>query len=707
MALQRKVTLSFGAAVCMLCVLGILSYRSIHQFITSAGWNDHSRLVLATIAQVSDEATKAESSSRRYVITGNEGDLSPYRAAVEGVDSKVRQLRELTADNPRQQQRLDRFELQRDEIIAVTQGTLNLRRIGGFEAAQRAVLSDERLHAMQELRKVLAELSDEEEQLLRERSAAEQHSARRAITVISSGSALALVLVAISGWKIRQELAARALAESTLRESEERFRLLVASAKEYAILMMDPEGRIATWNAGAQRIKGYEAKEIIGQDFSCFYPAEDVQRGKPQLELARATETGQYQEDGWRVRKNGSRFWASVLITCMRDPAGKIIGFSKITRDLTERMRAEEHTRHFFTLSLDLLCIAGADGYFKHVNPTWEATLGFTEAELLARPYLDLIHPDDRKATIAAAAGLRAGNTVIDFENRYRCRDGSYRWLTWKAATSADRQLTYAAARDITNKKKTEEAIAQMNLSLLRGNAQLEAANKELEAFSYSVSHDLRAPLRGIDGFSQAMLEDYGAQLDETAKDYLQRVRLATQKMGQLIDDMLNLSRVTRSEMKIERVDVSAMAAAVVAELQRSQPDRHVEVRIADGITASADSRLLRVVLDNLIGNAWKFTARQPAARIEVECKQNGAELAYVVRDNGAGFDMRFAHKLFGAFQRLHASSDFTGTGIGLATVQRVINRHGGRIWAEAAVDQGATFHFTLAAFSQALSRAA
>ncbi len=691
----------------MLCMLGILSYISIHQFITSAGWNDHTRLVLATIAQASDEATKAESTSRRYVITGNEDDVAPYLAAVAGLDSKVRQLRKLTADNPRQQQRLDRLELKLEEIFAVTQGILNLRRIGGFGPAQRAVRTDERLHAMQELRKVLAEFNDEEEQLLRARTAAEQHSAGRAITVISGGSALALVLVSVSGWKIRRDIAARVLAESTLRESEERFRLLVATAKEYSILMLDPEGRITTWNAGAKRIKGYEAEEIIGQHLSRFYAAEDVQRGKPPLDLARATEAGQYEEDGWRVRKDGSRFWASVLITCVRDPAGKTIGFSKITRDLTERMRAEEHTRNFFTLSLDLLCIAGADGYFKHVNATWEATLGFTEAELLARPYLDLIHPDDRNATIAAAQGLSEGNIVIDFENRYRCRDGSYRWLTWKAATSADRQLIYAAARDITDKRKTVEAIARMNLSLLQGNAQLEAANKELEAFSYSVSHDLRAPLRGIDGFSQALLEDYADRLDETGKDYLQRVRTASQRMGQLIDDMLNLSRVTRSEMKIEHVDVSAMAAAVVAELQRGQPDRRVEVRIADGITASADPRLLRVVLDNLIGNAWKFTSRLPAARIEVECKQNGAELAYIIRDNGAGFDMKFAHKLFGAFQRLHAASDFTGTGIGLATVQRVINRHGGRIWAEAAVDQGATFHFTLAASSPALSRAA
>jgi signal transduction histidine kinase len=226
--------------------------------------------------------------------------------------------------------------------------------------------------------------------------------------------------------------------------------------------------------------------------------------------------------------------------------------------------------------------------------------------------------------------------------------------------------------------------------------AQLEVANKELESFSYSVSHDLRAPLRSIDGFSQALFEDYGDRLDDQGRGDLQRVRNATQRMAQLIDDMLNLSRVTRGEMRRENVDLSAMAKSIAEELAKAEPGRQVEVVIAPQITTEGDSRLLRVVVENLLRNAWKFTGKQSSARIEFGTQANNGKLVYFVRDNGAGFDMAYAAKLFGAFQRLHAMTDFAGTGVGLATVQRIVHRHGGRVWAEGKVDQGATFYFTL-----------
>jgi len=228
--------------------------------------------------------------------------------------------------------------------------------------------------------------------------------------------------------------------------------------------------------------------------------------------------------------------------------------------------------------------------------------------------------------------------------------------------------------------------------------AALAAVNKELEAFAYSVSHDLRAPLRGMDGFSQALLEDYASQLDATGQDYLRRVRAGSQRMGYLIDDLLKLSRLTRTEMQWERVDLSALAHEIAADLRRTQPERQVEFVIADGVVASGDARLLRVVLENLLGNAWKFTSKQALARIEFGHAEGEGESVYFVRDNGAGFDMAYAGRLFGAFQRLHSTTEFEGTGIGLATVQRIIHRHGGRAWAEGAVDQGATFYFALAA---------
>ncbi len=224
----------------------------------------------------------------------------------------------------------------------------------------------------------------------------------------------------------------------------------------------------------------------------------------------------------------------------------------------------------------------------------------------------------------------------------------------------------------------------------------LERKNSELEAFSYSVSHDLRAPLRGIDGFSQALLEDYSDQLDPKARDYLNRVRAAAQRMGELIDDLLQLSQIGRAEIKPEQVDLSSLARAAVADQKKHEPERQIDVHVQEGVNAQADNRLMRVVFDNLLGNAWKFTAKTASARVEFGTTIREGDVAYFIRDNGAGFDMAYADKLFRPFQRLHSESDFRGTGIGLATVHRIIDRHGGRVWAEGAVGRGAGFYFTL-----------
>lgn len=240
------------------------------------------------------------------------------------------------------------------------------------------------------------------------------------------------------------------------------------------------------------------------------------------------------------------------------------------------------------------------------------------------------------------------------------------------------------------------DAQALLERRVVERTAQLEAANKELEAFSYSVSHDLRAPLRGIDGFGQILLEEYSNKLDDQGREYIQRLRAASQRMAQIIDDLLKLARVTRAELSLEEIDLSALALDVVEKLRSEFPERNVRFDTVRGLKAHADIRLLRIALENLLGNAWKFTGRRQEAHIEFGASDQNGQPVYFVRDNGAGFDMAYTNKLFGAFQRLHDAHEFPGTGIGLATVQRVIQKHGGRIWAESAVDRGATFYFTL-----------
>ncbi|MBD2198121.1 MULTISPECIES: sensor histidine kinase [Calothrix] len=252
---------------------------------------------------------------------------------------------------------------------------------------------------------------------------------------------------------------------------------------------------------------------------------------------------------------------------------------------------------------------------------------------------------------------------------------------------------------EVQERQQAEKAVISLNQGLQRAIVELQAVNKELEAFSYSVSHDLRAPLRSIDGFSQALLEDYQDQIDDTGKDYLQRIRSATQRMGQLIDDLLNLSRLMRSDMQLETVDLSSLARRIGTELQESHPEQQVELIVQPGLTAQGDSRLLQMLLTNLLDNAWKFTSKHDRAKIEfgVIISKTGIPV-YFVRDDGAGFNMAYTNKLFSPFQRLHRVDEFPGTGIGLAIVQRIVHRHGGRVWAEGLVEQGATFYFTLVA---------
>ena len=361
-----------------------------------------------------------------------------------------------------------------------------------------------------------------------------------------------------------------------------------------------------------------------------------------------------------------------------------------------QRKRAEEDLERFFALSPDLMCVAGFDGYFKRLNPSWERTLGFKSEELLARPYVEFVHPDDRNATTEEAESISGGTSTILFENRYVCKDGAHRWLSWTATPLVHQQLIYATARDITDRRLAEDRIRQLNDELKRHSAALEAANKELEAFSYSVSHDLRAPLRSIDGFSLALLEDFSEKLDVTGKDFLARIRASCQHMGHLIDDMLKLARVTRAEMHRQTVDLSTLAGKIANQLHSNQPERQVKFLIAPNMFVQGDGRLLEVALENLLANAWKFTCRRGQAVIEFGRTERNGMSVYFVRDDGIGFEMEYADKLFAPFQRLHSPSEFPGTGVGLATVQRVVHRHGGQIWAEGRMDRGATFYFTL-----------
>lgn len=367
-----------------------------------------------------------------------------------------------------------------------------------------------------------------------------------------------------------------------------------------------------------------------------------------------------------------------------------------------QRHAASLYARNLIEASLDPLVTISSEGKIMDVNKATETVTGFSREILIGTDFSDYFtEPENARNGYQQ---VFADGYVRDYPLSIRHISGNIIDVLYNATVYRDEngRITgvFAAARDITRTKQAEEEIRKLNAELeqrvIERTRQLEAANKELEAFSYSVSHDLRAPLRSIDGFSQALLEDYSGVLDAQGKDYLARVRSASQRMSQLIDDMLVLSRVSRREMKRSSVDLSALAKIIASDLAITQPQRQVEFNIAPGLKVHGDAELLRAMLENLIGNAWKFTSTRQSAKIEFGVMELDGKTSYFVRDNGVGFDMAYVSKLFQAFQRLHLQTEFPGTGIGLATVKRIINRHGGRIWADSEIGKGATFYFNI-----------
>jgi PAS domain S-box-containing protein len=490
---------------------------------------------------------------------------------------------------------------------------------------------------------------------------------------------------------------------------DDRFRVLVDSVRDYAIFRLDAGGHITSWNAGAERIYGYRAEEILGKHLSTFYPPDDLAAGKPALEIATASTEGRYEEEGVRVRQDGERFHASVVLTALRDGEGRLLGFAKVTRDVTDRHAALEALRQSeerFRLMVEAMrdyaiFMLDPDGRVASWNAGAERIKGYRADEIVGQHFSAFYTDADRARRHPEDELARAIDEGSCSDEGWRVRkDGSCFWasvLITAVRDPAGRLLGFAkVTRDLTERRRADEALRQANADLEARVRQQQAAHREVEAFSYSVSHDLRAPLRALDGFSKLLLERVEGRLDETEKDFLARIRAAAQNMAQLIDAMLDLSRLTRAPLTRRLVDVSALSREIAAAIVQAEPERRVRWEVEDGITADADPRLLRVALENLLRNAWKFTRNRAEARIEVGVRERDGKRAFLVRDNGAGFDPGQAHRLFLPFQRLHRARDFEGTGIGLATVHRIVTQHGGEVWAEAAPDAGATFFFTM-----------
>jgi PAS domain S-box-containing protein len=513
------------------------------------------------------------------------------------------------------------------------------------------------------------------------------------LTVVGSISIFSVVLY-FNALRLDRADEERRHAENSVRQSAAQIQTLYNQAP-CGYHSLDADGKIVAMNDTELAWLGYKREEVVGKkSIVDFLTPASRNRFKTVFPLLK--QRGEVKDVEYEfVRRDGTVMPVLLNATAVADGPGGALMTRASVFDITARKRAEEQRNRFFTLSLDLFCIAGFDGYFKTLNEAWEKTLGFSCEELLAAPYLDFIHPEDRPATSDQAASNSQGINAISFANRYRCKDGSYRWFLWNATPVIEQGLIYAVARDITEQKRVDDSIKQLNEDLRDRTAQLEVLNKELEAFSYSVSHDLRAPVRHINGFVDLLgKQELGS--DPKTQRYLRFISEAARQMGNLVDDLLSFSRMARSEMTFGRVPLAPLVLDVRAHLAGSCANRSIAWRIGELPEVCGDAAMLRLVLINLLSNAIKYTGKRTDAAIEIGSTTEGEEEVVFIRDNGAGFDMRYVDKLFGVFQRLHRSEDFEGTGIGLANVRRIIHRHGGRTWAEGAVDQGATMYFSL-----------
>jgi PAS domain S-box-containing protein len=507
---------------------------------------------------------------------------------------------------------------------------------------------------------------------------------------------------------LREEISARKLSEERLRASEERFRLLVEGLQDHAMWMMAPDGTVESWNPGAARIYGYSEEEVIGQPAARLYRPEDVAAGEFDALLARARRDGSCEEEGWRVRRDGSRFYANVVTTALHGPDGALRGFARITRDITQRREAEAALRaaeaaresqarlqEMADAMPQIVWTSNAEGLAEYFNRRWYEVTGANHEVSLGQGWSKWVHPDDREAVFESWRAALAAGEVLQIEERiYDRRSGSFRWHLARAvpvrAPGGNVVRWFGTATDVHELREAQRELQEQAQDLAR-------SNEELEQFAYVASHDLQEPLRMVSAFTQLLERRYAERFDGEGREFMHYVIDGARGMQRLIDDLLAYSRIGRRGQPPRPVAADEALGQARANLKLAIDETAARIDCDPLPCVSGDEPQLVQLFQNLIANAIKFRGSN-RPHIRIAAVRHGVHWRFSVADNGIGIAPAHFERIFVIFQRLHSKSEYPGTGIGLAACKKIVERHGGRIWVESQPGGGATFFFTLPA---------